>query len=119
MQTINARYSDSDLQEFKLNIKNKLQEAEDEANYLQSRLDDMERQADSEGGHSFGEDSKNHEDRQFMTRMYERQMEKVHALKLALTRIANKTYGVDEDTGDLISKERLMAMPTAKSDVKK
>ena len=80
---------------------------------MMALLNDSEKQADSEGGHSFGEDSKNHEDREFLTRMYERQMEKIHKMELALHRIANKTYGVDESTGQLIRKERLMAVPTA------
>lgn len=113
MATIIKRYSDQDLQEFQQLLNNKWQEVQQEADSMKERLNDMERQADSEGGQSFSEDSKNHEDREFLSRMYERQVEKAHDLELALTRIANKTYGVDADTGKLISKKRLIAMPTA------
>ena len=113
MQATNSRYADTDLQNFKALITQKLDTAKKEASSLKLRLDDLERQADSEGGHSYGEDGKNQENREFTTRMYERLAEEIHDLELALARIANKTYGIDQDTGELIDKDRLLAMPTA------
>ena len=113
-----ARYPDSDLQAFKSMINDKLEKSRQEAASLKNRLDDIGRQSVSEGGHSFGENSKSQEGREFLAGMYERQLEKIHALELALLRVANKTYGVDQNTGDLISKDRLMAMPTALSSMK-
>ena len=115
MKDINVRYPDTDLKEFQSVINEKLEAARKEADSLKTRLDDLERQSGSEGGHSYGEDSKNQENREFITRMYERQAEKIHSLELALARIANKTFGVDGETGELIPKKRLLAMPTATS----
>ena len=117
-QTITKRYPEQKLSEFKSLIQNELKEVKREADSLKLRLDDLERQADSNGGLSFGEDSKNHEQREWLTRSYERLMKKHHDLELALGRVANKTYGVDQDTGELIDEQRLRAMLTATSAVR-
>lgn len=45
--------------------------------------------------------------------MAERQLKFIKALENALIRIENKTYGIDRNTGKLIPKERLMAVPHA------
>jgi len=42
-----------------------------------------------------------------------RQQKFIQGLKAALTRIENKTYGIDRITGKLIPKERLRAVPHA------
>ncbi len=113
MQTNTKRYPDEVRRNFKTLIETKMEEVRKEAESLKSRLDGLEGQADENGGHSYGEDSKNHEQRELLTRMYERQVEKMHELELALGRIANKTYGICQETGDLIDKRRLEAFPTA------
>lgn len=113
MNASKKRYSDKALQNFKLIIETKRHEAMKEAQTLKSRLDALEEQASLDGGHSYGEDSKNHEQREMLTRVYERQIKNIHELELALGRIANKTYGICKKTGDLIAEARLLAMPTA------
>ena len=42
-----------------------------------------------------------------------RQKKFITGLEAALVRIANKTYGIDRITGELIPKQRLMAVPHA------
>jgi RNA polymerase-binding transcription factor DksA len=42
-----------------------------------------------------------------------RQAKFIQGLQAALIRIENKTYGVCRETGKLIAKERLMAVPHA------
>ena len=42
-----------------------------------------------------------------------RQQKFITGLEAALVRIANKTYGIDRITGELIPKQRLMAVPHA------
>jgi RNA polymerase-binding transcription factor DksA len=37
----------------------------------------------------------------------------IKGLEAALVRIQNKTYGIDRETGELIPKERLRAVPHA------
>jgi len=46
-------------------------------------------------------------------RLAERQMKFIESLQFALMRIENKTYGICRETGKLISKERLKAVPHA------
>ena len=45
--------------------------------------------------------------------MAERQQKFIANLKAALVRIENKTYGICRETGKLIPKERLRAVPHA------
>ncbi len=46
-------------------------------------------------------------------RLAQRQMEFIQHLQAALVRIQNKTYGICRETGKLIPKERLRAVPHA------
>jgi len=46
-------------------------------------------------------------------RLAQRQQKFIQHLQAALIRIENKTYGVCRETGNLISKERLRAVPHA------
>jgi RNA polymerase-binding transcription factor DksA len=46
-------------------------------------------------------------------RLAQRQMKFIQHLQAALIRIQNKTYGVCRETGKLIPKERLRAVPHA------
>jgi len=48
-----------------------------------------------------------------LIQMASRQQKFIQALKAALVRIENKTYGIDRVTGKLIPKERLRAVPHA------
>lgn len=45
--------------------------------------------------------------------MAQRQQKFIKGLEAALVRIENKTYGIDRETGELIPKERLRAVPHA------
>jgi len=45
--------------------------------------------------------------------MAQRQQKFIVGLEAALVRIQNKTYGIDRETGELIPKERLRAVPHA------
>jgi DnaK suppressor protein len=118
MQTNAKRYPDEVLRHFETLIQDNLKAVKKEADSIKSRLDGLENQATENGGHSYGEDSKNHEQRELLTRMYERQAEKIHDLELALGRIANKTYGICQETGELIGKKRLEAFPAAVTSAK-
>jgi len=46
-------------------------------------------------------------------RLAQRQMKFIQSLQAALIRIENKTYGICRETGKLIAKERLRAVPHA------
>ena len=47
------------------------------------------------------------------TRLAARQLKFIQNLRAALVRIENKTYGICRETGKLIPKERLRAVPHA------
>lgn len=117
MKTTILRYPDQKLGEFKALLQSELEEIQRESDSVKLRLDGLAQQADSNGGQSFGEDSKNHEMREMLTRSYERLFKKEHALRNALARIANKTYGVDQNTGELIDEARLRAVLTATTNI--
>jgi RNA polymerase-binding transcription factor DksA len=51
--------------------------------------------------------------REEAARLAYRQQKFISHLKAALIRIENKTYGICRETGNLISKERLKAVPHA------
>ena len=52
-------------------------------------------------------------EKEYLTQMASRQIQFIKHLENALIRIENKTYGICRETGKLISKERLKAVPHA------
>ncbi len=48
-----------------------------------------------------------------MMQLAQRQAKFIQGLQAAIVRIENKTYGICRETGKLIAKERLMAVPHA------
>lgn len=110
-----TRYSDAELQEFKDLITNKMKKAKDELKYLQdqiSRKSDIGSD-DSDMGFKGLEDGTNTAEREYLSQMASRQLNFISHLDKALMRIENKTYGICRETGRLISKERLKAVPHA------
>jgi DnaK suppressor protein len=107
------RYSDEELQEFKLLIQNKLEEAKTEAQILQ----DMLKRAHDNGTDDTARTFKNLEDgsdtlaKEELGQMVSRQQKFIEQLELALVRIETKTYGICHISGKLIPKERLRIVP--------
>jgi RNA polymerase-binding transcription factor DksA len=62
--------------------------------------------------HALEEGSEVQSKEQLMS-MAQRQQKFIQGLKAALVRIENKTYGICRETGKLIPKERLRAVPHA------
>lgn len=102
-------YSKEELQEFKTLIQKKLEEAREEHDDLRGSM--RENSNSSADGHNmteFGSDTLEKE----QTEMFmARQMKFMQSLERALVRIENGTYGRCKETGKLISKERLRAVP--------
>lgn len=108
------RYSDAELEEFRVLINKKLADASREVAYLQgiiTRKDDMG--GDVDGRYMTMEDGTVSMEREQMSQMVSRQISFIDNLKKALIRIENKTYGVCRVTGKLIDKARLRAVPHA------
>ena len=110
-----TRYSDKELGEFKELILKKLESSKKENQYLQdqiSRTDDHGTD-DTENRYISLEDSNASMEREHLQQMAVRQQQFINHLEKALIRIANKTYGICRETGKLISKGRLKAVPHA------
>jgi len=112
-QVEKTSYSKEELQEFESLINEKLTIAKEELTQLKRSLS---KQNDS-GTENTASTSKLLEDgadtleRENLSQLAARQQKFIINLENALRRIKNGTYGVCVDTGKLISKERLRAVP--------
>lgn len=107
------RYSDQDLLEFKELIDKKLAKAQEELDFTQKQIDELNENGFNQQGGDWYDDSTAHTDLELLQRMAARQQRHIQDLKNALLRIENKTYGICTITGKLISKERLRLVPHA------
>ena len=103
-----TRYSDSELEEFRAVILKKIAIAEAEFHENQEQL-----QGKDSVKFNYLEDSALMAEREYLNTQANRQEKFISHLKNALRRIENKTYGICRETGKLIGKERLMAVPHA------
>ncbi len=109
-QQIN-RYGDADLQEFRELIDAKLTSAREQMDYFKSQL---AASSDSPDAKVRGlEDGTNSMENEDLHNMAARQIKLIQHLENALIRIENKNYGICRQTGNLISKARLRAVPHA------
>jgi RNA polymerase-binding protein DksA len=108
-----TRYSDEELQEFKDLIIKKLDKARAELDYLQESIKSPSENAtdDTFSANKLMEDNSISTEKEHMSQLAERQRKFVKNLEDALVRIENKTYGICKETGKLIAKERLRAVP--------
>ena len=108
-----ARYSDTDLQEFKELINGKLKEAQEDLDLLKGSLSHSDDHGTDDTGRSFNmmEDGSDTLSREEVAQLASRQEKFIANLRNALMRIENKTYGICRMCGILIAKERLLAVP--------
>ncbi|RYY35657.1 MAG: TraR/DksA family transcriptional regulator [Sphingobacteriaceae bacterium] len=112
-ESVKTRYSDSELQEFKDIILEKLRIAKEELNALASSLSSPNANGtdDTAGTYKTLEDGSATLEKEQINQLAARQKKFIEQLEAALVRIENKTYGVCRETGKLIQKERLRAVP--------
>ncbi|MEQ8906713.1 TraR/DksA C4-type zinc finger protein [Ekhidna sp.] len=107
-----TKYSDEELKEFEELILQKLAKAKEELNTLKSSLT---RESDDSGDNFSSvktlEDGADTAEKEHLSQLAGRQQKFINNLENALVRIKNGTYGICVDTGKLISKERLKAVP--------
>lgn len=108
------RYSDEELEEFRVIVNEKIAKATEEYRELCESLNDRE-ESSSEDTHSRNvfEEGASNADYKRLQQLADRQLQFIEKLKGALVRIDNKTYGVCRVTGELIPKDRLRAVPHA------
>ncbi len=110
-----ARYSDTDLAEFKELILKKINKAQADLDLIKSAyMNDLNNGTDdtSPTFKAFEEGSETMS-KEANSQLAIRQEKFIRDLKNALFRVENKTYGTCKVTGKLISKERLMIVPHA------
>lgn len=114
-KTNKTRYSDSELQEFKELIQGKLKSSREEFLALTSSLSNPNSHGteDTSGAYKTLEDGSATLEKEQINQLAARQKKFIENLEAALVRIENKTYGICRETGKLIQKERLMAVPHA------
>ncbi|HEY5570694.1 MAG TPA: TraR/DksA C4-type zinc finger protein [Bacteroidales bacterium] len=110
-----TRYSDEELQEFKQIILAKLEKANMDYDLLRASIMNTDGNDIIDTSPTFKvlEEGANTLNKEESGRMAQRQMKFIQNLEAALIRIENKTYGVCRETGKLIPKERLRAVPHA------
>ena len=107
------RYSEEELKEFQDLISEKLERAKKELNYIKealSRKNDSGTEKTS-GSIKLLEDGADTAEKESFTQLAARQQKFIQQLENAMARIKNGTYGICVDTGKLIPKERLRAVP--------
>ena len=109
------RYSDAELQEFKELIQQKLEKAKEDYDLLKSAItqDGSNDTQDTSPTFKVLEEGAATLSKEEAGRLATRQAKFIQPLQGALVRIENKTYGICRETGKLISKERLRAVPHA------
>lgn len=108
-----TRYSDAELQEFKDIILEKLRVAREELASLTQSLSSPNTNGtdDTAGTYKTLEDGSATLEKEQINQLAARQKKFIENLEAALVRIENKTYGICRETGKLIPKERLRAVP--------
>ncbi len=107
------RYSDEELVEFEKIILDKLNKAKTELEYIKESLSRKNDESTDNTINNINtlEDSAEALEKENLNQLAGRQVKFIQQLDAALVRIKNKTYGVCVDTGKLIAKERLKAVP--------
>ncbi len=110
-----TRYSDSELEEFRTIINEKLKQAYSDYDQLKNALNNLDGNDTSDTSPTFKvlEEGATTMSKEEAGRLAQRQMKFIQNLQAALVRIENKTYGICRETGKLIPKERLRAVPHA------
>ncbi len=110
-----TRYSDQELDEFRQLINEKLAIAQRDYDALKASLMNIDNNStdDTSPTYKILEEGANTLSKEETTRLAQRQMKFIQSLQAALVRIENKTYGICRETGKLIPKERLRAVPHA------
>ena len=103
------RYSDEELELFKIQIEQKLEKSKTDLAFLLDQIKNITESATSEG--DWKEDTSG-SDLEMLYTMVNRNRRHIQDLENALIRIRHKNYGICVITGELIDKRRLMAVPT-------
>ena len=114
-ETEKTRYTDEDLVEFKQLIIEKLDKARKDYETLKASITNSESNDTQDTSPTFKilEEGASTLSKEESSKLAQRQQKFISHLEAALLRVQNKTYGICRETGKLISKDRLRAVPHA------
>ena len=110
-----TRYSDAELEYFRQIINEKLEKAYRDYDLLKASIMNTDGNDVTDTSPTFKvlEEGASTLSKEEAGQLAQRQMKFIQHLQAALVRIENKTYGICRETGKLIPKERLRAVPHA------
>lgn len=110
-----TRYSDEELKEFKDIIQQKLDKAKRDYELLKNTITNGDGNDTQDTSPTFKvlEEGAAVLSKEEAGKLAQRQLKFIQHLQAAMVRIENKTYGICRETGKLIPKERLRAVPHA------
>jgi RNA polymerase-binding transcription factor DksA len=110
-----TKYSDVELDEFKTLILDKLEKAQKDYDLLKNALTQGDENdiIDTSPTFKVMEEGAAVLSKEEVGKLAQRQLKFIQHLAAALVRVENKTYGICRETGKLIPKERLRAVPHA------
>ena len=113
--TTKTRYNDEELEEFREVINEKLKLARrDYASMMRTLMNaDGNDVDDTSPTYKVLEEGSATQSKEELIQLASRQQKFIMGLEAAPVRIENKTYGIDRITGELIPKQRLLAVPHA------
>tara|TARA_B100000989_G_scaffold298888_1_gene290771 strand:- start:1692 stop:2078 length:387 start_codon:yes stop_codon:yes gene_type:complete len=115
MTKIKTKYSLKELKKFEKLIQDKMNDAQDELEFIKESLvrKNLSGTDSTQGALKTLEDGADTMEKESLSQLAGRQQKFIINLEKALIRIKNGTYGICKDSGKLIDKKRLMAVPHA------
>lgn len=110
-----TKYTDAELMEFKKIILDKLEKAQEDYEMYRNSITHGDGNDTQDTSPTFKvlEEGAATLSKEEAGKLAQRQLKFIQHLQAALVRIENKTYGICRETGKLIAKERLRAVPHA------
>jgi RNA polymerase-binding transcription factor DksA len=116
-QKVISRYSDAELEEFRLLITDKLEKTTEQYQNILVQIKEITENTSGDYTKDLSDFSSSQTEVELLNSMASRQRAYIQDLQNALSRIRNKTYGICVVTGSLIEKRRLLAVPTTTKSV--
>ncbi len=115
MEDIKTRFSDAELDEFRVLLNEKIKKASEQLELIKSSYKNDSNNGTDDTSPTFKAFDEGSEvmSKEANSQLAIRQEKFIRDLKNALVRIENKTYGICRVTGKLINKERLKLVPHA------
>jgi len=110
----NERFSKKELSTFKTLLKEGYKESKEELATLNGLISDQKEYIKS-SEMNYDADASKIRNREMLKNMKRRTKAKVKNYKAAIDKLKNGSYGICEDSGKKISKQRLLAMPQVKT----